>query len=296
MRRTPGRGAPHRRGPPRAGARRAPHARPPTLRRSPEHGPDAPLPLGDLRRGRPSHRRDGWGPAGIAPPTVTAVPTALEAHERGGSPAAARQSVLVRAVIASYTQPTQIEIPIPTPIARCNNRVRNERSAAQIRNLSGCRRTLTPISSQASPCCRQSIPGLDYTSHSEKRAQSTNSIGLLPDANSHTTQIGVAFSHPLNDTAMTHVSSLCQDRGHGARVTLCCKAEYTEDPTHKPQVDDGDPPCSWRVTSMQPTSRVVSADKAKHSFCQLLTIARSITRLRLRAFGRSGNSSSMRES
>ena len=44
---------------------------------------------------------------------MTAVPTALEAHERVGGHAATRQSVLVRAVIASYTQPTQIEIPIP---------------------------------------------------------------------------------------------------------------------------------------------------------------------------------------
>jgi hypothetical protein len=44
---------------------------------------------------------------------VPAVPTALEAHERVGGPAATRQSVLVRAVIASFTQPTQIEIPIP---------------------------------------------------------------------------------------------------------------------------------------------------------------------------------------
>ena len=53
-------------------------------------------------------------PAGIAPPTGPAGPTALEAHERVGGHAATRQSVLVRAVIASYTQPTQIEIPIPS--------------------------------------------------------------------------------------------------------------------------------------------------------------------------------------
>lgn len=51
------RGARHRRGPPRAGAWHAPHARPPTLRRSPEDGPHA------------------------------------------------RQSVLARTVIASYTRP-----------------------------------------------------------------------------------------------------------------------------------------------------------------------------------------------
>ena len=75
--------------------------------------PDAPRPRGDLRRGRWSHRHDGLAPAGIAPPMVPAVPTALEAHERVGGPAATRQSVLVRAVIASFTQPTQIEIPIP---------------------------------------------------------------------------------------------------------------------------------------------------------------------------------------
>ncbi|WP_353265402.1 hypothetical protein, partial [Gemmatimonas sp.] len=45
-------------------------------------------------------------------PTVTAVPTALEAHEGVGGHAAARQSVLARSVIASYTRPTPIEIPI----------------------------------------------------------------------------------------------------------------------------------------------------------------------------------------
>jgi hypothetical protein len=44
---------------------------------------------------------------------ATAVPTALEAHERGGGPGAARQSVLARSVIAQYTQPTLIEFPIP---------------------------------------------------------------------------------------------------------------------------------------------------------------------------------------
>jgi len=49
---------------------------------------------------------------------VPAVPTALEAHERVGGPAATRQSVLVQAVIASYTRPTPIEIPILTDISR----------------------------------------------------------------------------------------------------------------------------------------------------------------------------------
>ncbi|WP_353268816.1 hypothetical protein, partial [Gemmatimonas sp.] len=48
-------------------------------------------------------------------PTVTAVPTALEAHEGVGGHAAARQSVLARSVIASYTRPTPIEIPILLP-------------------------------------------------------------------------------------------------------------------------------------------------------------------------------------
>ncbi|WP_396216793.1 hypothetical protein, partial [Gemmatimonas sp.] len=55
-------------------------------------------------RGRPSPRRDGWVPAGIAPPSVTAVPAALEAHERVGGPAVARQSVLARSVIAPHAQ------------------------------------------------------------------------------------------------------------------------------------------------------------------------------------------------
>ena len=87
MRRTPGRGAPHRRGPPRAGGRHAPHARSPTLRRSPEFGPDAPPPRppprGDRRRGRRSHRRDGLAPAGIAPPMVPAVPNRRSHGPRG---------------------------------------------------------------------------------------------------------------------------------------------------------------------------------------------------------------------
>ena len=43
---------------------------------------------------------------------MTAVPTALEAHERVGGHAATHQSVLARSVIASYTRPTPIEIPI----------------------------------------------------------------------------------------------------------------------------------------------------------------------------------------
>jgi len=43
---------------------------------------------------------------------VPAVPTALEAHERVSGHAATRQSVLARPVIAPYTRPTQIEIPI----------------------------------------------------------------------------------------------------------------------------------------------------------------------------------------
>ncbi len=66
--------------------------------------------------GGPTGATDWPPPASLppwCPPFPTAVPTALEAHERVGGPAATRQSVLVRAVIASYTQPTQIEIPIP---------------------------------------------------------------------------------------------------------------------------------------------------------------------------------------
>jgi hypothetical protein len=104
VRRTPGRGAPHQRGPPRAGGRHAPPARPPTLHRSPECGPDAPPPRGDRRRRRRSHQGDGLAPAGIAPPAVPAVPTALEAHERGNGHAATRQSVLARPVIAPYSR------------------------------------------------------------------------------------------------------------------------------------------------------------------------------------------------
>ena len=45
-------------------------------------------------------RRDELVPAGIAPPTGTAVPMALEARERVGGHAAARQSGLARSAIA----------------------------------------------------------------------------------------------------------------------------------------------------------------------------------------------------
>ncbi len=44
---------------------------------------------------------------------MPAVPTALEAHERVNGHAATRQSVLARPVIAPYTRPVPIEIPIP---------------------------------------------------------------------------------------------------------------------------------------------------------------------------------------
>ncbi len=93
MRRTPSRGAPPRRGPPRAEGRHAPHARSPTRRRSPAVGPDAPPPRGDRRRGRPSHRRDGLAPAGIAPPTGPAVPTVLDARERAAVAPSTRRIV-----------------------------------------------------------------------------------------------------------------------------------------------------------------------------------------------------------
>ncbi len=43
---------------------------------------------------------------------MTAVPTALEARERDGGHAAARQSVLARSAIAPFTRPTPIEIRI----------------------------------------------------------------------------------------------------------------------------------------------------------------------------------------
>jgi hypothetical protein len=71
---------------------------------------------------------------------VPAVPTALEAHERVGGPAATRQSVLVRAVIASYTQPTQIEIPILPALvvksARMRVQVEDEGIALSVRDQS----------------------------------------------------------------------------------------------------------------------------------------------------------------
>lgn len=54
----------------------------------------------------------GGRPAGAAhwsrrhrPPTVTAVPTALESHEHVSGHAAARQSVRTRSVISPYTRP-----------------------------------------------------------------------------------------------------------------------------------------------------------------------------------------------
>ena len=64
--------------------------------------------------GSPTGATDCPPPASL-PPTAPAIPPALEAPERAGGHAATRQSVLVRAVIASYTQPTLIEILIPRP-------------------------------------------------------------------------------------------------------------------------------------------------------------------------------------
>ena len=49
--------------------------------------------------GRPTGATD-WSPPASLPPTVTAVPTALEAREQVGGHAAARQSVLARSAIA----------------------------------------------------------------------------------------------------------------------------------------------------------------------------------------------------
>ncbi len=82
------------------------------LERGITNSPDATAARGDLRCGRPSHRRDWLVTAGIASPTVTAVPTAHEAHERVNGHPDARQSVIARSLIASDTRPTQIEIPI----------------------------------------------------------------------------------------------------------------------------------------------------------------------------------------
>jgi hypothetical protein len=99
------RSPPSTRAPTSRGPARAPRPSADAASVSPEDGPDAPPPRGDLRPGRRSHRRYGWVPAGIAPPTVTAVPTALEAHEHVSGHAAARQSVLTRSVIAPDTRP-----------------------------------------------------------------------------------------------------------------------------------------------------------------------------------------------
>ncbi len=98
--------SPRRRGPPPAGARHAPRpsADAPTAPLStapPPRRPAAPPPRGDLWRGRQSHRRVRSVPAGIAPPTGTAVLTAHQARERGGGHAAAQLSVLARSAIAS---------------------------------------------------------------------------------------------------------------------------------------------------------------------------------------------------
>ena len=86
MRRTPGHGAPHRRGPPRAGARHAPHAVPPTRRVSPEYGPEAPPPRGDRRRGRRSHL---CGPAAPPAPGHPSRPQTERPARRTGAVAVA---------------------------------------------------------------------------------------------------------------------------------------------------------------------------------------------------------------
>jgi len=53
--------------------------------------------------GCPTGAPDG-GPRRHRSPTGTAVPTALEGHERVGGHAGTRQSVLARPVIASYSR------------------------------------------------------------------------------------------------------------------------------------------------------------------------------------------------
>ena len=83
--------------PPRTGGRHAPHTRSPTLRLSPEYGPDAPMP-----------RR----PAGPGSPIRTAGRTAREAHRRGGARAEARSPVRSRQGTGACTPPTSIEFPI----------------------------------------------------------------------------------------------------------------------------------------------------------------------------------------
>ena len=92
--------SPHRRAPPRAAARRAPHARPPRPRPLVSLAPPTPRdPAGTFGvRGSPTGTSDG-APQ-VRPPTVTAVPTAPEAHERVGGPADAPQSVLARSGIS----------------------------------------------------------------------------------------------------------------------------------------------------------------------------------------------------
>ena len=70
---------------PRAGARHAPHAVPPTLRVSPEFGPEAPPPHGDLWRGWRSHLGGPAAPPAPGSPVRTADRTAHEARKRDAS-------------------------------------------------------------------------------------------------------------------------------------------------------------------------------------------------------------------
>ena len=86
-----------------------PHARSPTLRRSPECGPDATrgaVAWVSVPPARPI------GPRRHRPPTGPAVLTAHAARQRGGGHAAAHRSVLARSVIALYTRATPIQFPI----------------------------------------------------------------------------------------------------------------------------------------------------------------------------------------
>ena len=97
--------SPYQRGPTRAGARHTPSARPPTPRPPHEYAPlNAPRPRGAVQRSRPSHRRVRLVPAGLGHPAITAVRTALKAHERDGGHAAARHAAPAKSPIAPYAR------------------------------------------------------------------------------------------------------------------------------------------------------------------------------------------------
>ena len=120
--------------------------------------------------------------AGAHRDQVPAVPTALEAHERVGGPAATRQSVLVQAVIASYTRPTPIEIPILTAkfgeISTTRRSAGRSESGSVASHAARVPPVLVPMSSTESPSAAPAVNALSASRiHCRADAVASESAG-----------------------------------------------------------------------------------------------------------------------